>query len=123
MVRSENGEVVHRLVNLRKPVLRIPTLAIHLDRQEKFEFRFYNHSTTSNDSLLYYSKEAHLFPIAGLAAAELQRQGISTQTPASGEQSSQQEEDVESNFEPMKPLRDRHHPRLVSEISYFWLFN
>ena len=39
-------------------VLRIPTLAVHLDRQETFSF----------------NKETQLFPVAGLVAAELKRQ-------------------------------------------------
>lgn len=39
-------------------VLRVPTLAVHLDRQETFSF----------------NKETQLFPIAGLVAAELKRQ-------------------------------------------------
>lgn len=38
-------------------VLRVPTLAVHLDRQETFTF----------------NKETQLFPIAGLVAAELKR--------------------------------------------------
>ncbi|RMZ86169.1 hypothetical protein DV737_g91, partial [Chaetothyriales sp. CBS 132003] len=58
MVKDGSGNVVAKLVNIDKPILRIPTLAIHLDRQEKFEF----------------NKETQLFPIAGLVAAELKRQ-------------------------------------------------
>ena len=40
-------------------VLRVPTLAIHLDRQENFSF----------------NKETQLFPIAGLIAEELNKTG------------------------------------------------
>ena len=38
MVKSKAGDITQKLVHLRKPVLRISTLAIHLERQEKFEF-------------------------------------------------------------------------------------
>lgn len=32
IVRSKNGSFLHKLVKVKKPLLRIPTLAIHLDR-------------------------------------------------------------------------------------------
>ena len=78
-------------------VLRIPTLAIHLDRQEKFEF----------------SKETQLFPIAGLVAAELERQGSSTlnETGLEGVDSAANE------FSPLKAMTERHHPRIVELIA------
>jgi aspartyl aminopeptidase len=60
MVKSEKGEFVQKLVTFNEPILRIPTLAIHLDVQEPFAF----------------NKETQLLPIAGLVAAELQRQGV-----------------------------------------------
>ena len=77
------------------PVLRIPTLAIHLDRQEKFEF----------------NKEAQLFPIAGLVAAELNRTGKSDHTPSS----STTEE--KADYAPLKVTTERHHPYMVELIA------
>lgn len=79
-----------RLANML--VLRIPTLAIHLDRQENFAF----------------NKETQLFPIAGLIAAELNRNG-GTDTPdtdKSGEL-----------FSPLKSVTERHHSHFVDLIA------
>lgn len=78
-------------------VLRIPTLAIHLDRQEKFEF----------------NKEAQLFPIAGLVAAELERQGGSTPQETGSEGLGS----ADSDFSPLKTITDRHHSRLVELVA------
>ena len=99
MVKTENDELVQRLVNIRKPILRIPTLAIHLDRQEKFEF----------------NKETQLFPIAGMVAADLERQGLTASAdphPAPKENDSKN-----GSFEPLKSVNERHHPRLVDLIA------
>lgn len=82
-------------------VLRIPTLAIHLDRQEKFEF----------------NKEAQLFPIAGLVAAELNRQDT-TGTSAKPEPSDNgTEKEPEMPFKPLKVLTERHHPYIVELVA------
>ena len=82
--------------------MRIPNLAIHLDRQEAF---------TPN-------KETHLFPIAGLAAAELKRQDQLKQendeTQADERQRQQQQEEA---FTPLKAVKQRHHPYLVDLIA------
>lgn len=32
IVRASDGNFVHRLVKVKRPLLRVPTLAIHLDR-------------------------------------------------------------------------------------------
>ena len=32
IVKSANGSFLHKLVKVKKPLMRIPTLAIHLDR-------------------------------------------------------------------------------------------
>lgn len=32
ILKSSNGSFLHKLVKVKKPLLRIPTLAIHLDR-------------------------------------------------------------------------------------------
>lgn len=52
---KSTGNTVSKLVDLNKPLLKIPTLAIHLDRDvnQKFEF----------------NKETQLLPVAGLANA------------------------------------------------------
>ena len=73
-------------------VLRIPTLAIHLDRQETFAF----------------NKETQLFPIAGLIAAELNRTGEETKAP---------ESDKDGEFSPLKAVTERHHPYFVELIA------
>jgi aspartyl aminopeptidase len=80
-------------------VLRIPTLAVHLDRQETFSF----------------NKETQLYPIAGLVAAELSRAGESTgqikdETPKN-------EGESNKSFEPLQLLSERHHPRIVDLIA------
>lgn len=72
-------------------VLRIPTLAIHLDRQETFAF----------------NKETQLFPIAGLVAAELNRTGDAQSSAENGEDS----------FSPLKTATERHHPYFVELIA------
>lgn len=39
ILRGSNGSFVHKLVKVKRPLLRIPTLAIHLDRLANI---FYN---------------------------------------------------------------------------------
>lgn len=79
-------------------VLRIPTLAIHLDRQEKFEF----------------NKETQLFPIAGMVAAELDRQVKST-SDLKRDSANADEENI--SFSSLKPMTERHHPYLIELIA------
>lgn len=95
MVRGTDANVVQKLVHIKKPILRIPTLAVHLDRQETFSF----------------NKETQLFPIAGLVAAELRRQD-EKKAPAENE-----EEEQNKPFTPLKALTTRHHPHIVELIS------
>ncbi|KAF2022159.1 peptidase M18, aminopeptidase I [Aaosphaeria arxii CBS 175.79] len=93
MVKAKNDNIEQRLVKVERPILRIPTLAIHLDRQENFSF----------------NKETQLFPIAGLAAAELNRQGKTEET---------KEEEVKNGaFEPLATPTQRHHPYLVEIVA------
>ncbi|KAJ9612428.1 hypothetical protein H2200_004025 [Cladophialophora chaetospira] len=95
MVRGKDSNVVQKLVHVKKPILRIPTLAVHLDRQEKFEF----------------NKETQLFPIAGLVAAELKRQDSKkSKTEA-------EEEEQDKPFSPLKAITTRHHPHIVELIA------
>ncbi|KAI9656597.1 MAG: hypothetical protein M1821_004804 [Bathelium mastoideum] len=97
MVKGQNGGFQQKLVKISKPILRIPTLAVHLDRQENFSF----------------NKESQLFPIAGLAAAELNRRGEDKDY----EKLEKGDSDSSQPFEPLKAPTERHHPYLVELIA------
>ncbi|EUC34160.1 hypothetical protein COCCADRAFT_36117 [Bipolaris zeicola 26-R-13] len=96
MVRTKDGNIEQRLVKVDRPILRIPTLAIHLDRQENFQF----------------NKETQLFPITGLVAAELNRQGKTEET-----KEETKDADNEGSFEPLAAPTARHHPYIVDIIA------
>ena len=89
MCKDGKGSFVQKLVKIDRPLVRIPTLAIHLDRSSSFE----------------PNKENELFPILGLVAAELNRTGAKETTETEGE------------FQPLKVLSDRHHPYIVEIIA------
>ncbi|KAH0542575.1 hypothetical protein FGG08_003080 [Glutinoglossum americanum] len=91
MVKTKAGNFESKLIKVDRPILRIPTLAIHLDRQEAFSF----------------NKENQLFPIAGLIAAELNRKPAQPDIP----------KDSNAPFQPLKVLTERHHPAIVEEIA------
>lgn len=101
MVRTKEGTIEQRLVKVDRPILRVPTLAIHLDRQETFQF----------------NKETQLFPIAGLVAAELNRQGKTGD--AKEEDSVAKTDDAKENdqIEPLEGPLARHHPYIVDIIA------
>ena len=79
--------VTHRLVRLDKPILRIPTLAIHLDRSTNDGFKF--------------NQETEFRPIAGLVEETLNAP-VSTSTGTSKE---------------FNLLEGRHHSELLSLLS------
>ncbi|QLL33179.1 hypothetical protein HG536_0E00900 [Torulaspora globosa] len=81
------GDTVSKLVDLNKPLLKIPTLAIHLDRDvnQKFEF----------------NKETQLLPIAGLAKAD--------QTPS--------ESKDDATFSSLQSIVERHNEDLIKLIA------
>ncbi|EKD19112.1 uncharacterized protein L3040_007225 [Drepanopeziza brunnea f. sp. 'multigermtubi'] len=97
MVKDGKGNIVQKLVKVERPLLRIPTLAIHLDRSASFE----------------PNKETELFPIAGLVAAELNRTGVKEKKEVAQEE----EEEGEGDFKPLKVLSERHHPYVVEIIA------
>lgn len=96
MAKTKDGGIQQRLVKVDKPILRIPTLAIHLERQESFQF----------------NKETQLFPIAGMAAAELNRQG-----KAGNETKVEEKPETEGEFQPLQTPTQRHHPYIVDIIA------
>ncbi|KAG6131295.1 hypothetical protein E4U12_003803 [Claviceps purpurea] len=91
---TEGDKVVQKLVKIEKPLLRIPTLAIHLHRQTNFD----------------PNKESELFPIIGLATAELNKSA--DQDAAAAEKKT--EEEVS---EPLEKMSERHHPAVLDVIA------
>ena len=96
MVKTDDGKFMQKLIKIEQPILRIPNLAIHLDRQDPFTF----------------SKETQLLPIAGMVAEELKKQ-----LDAESISDAKDAEDSQMRFMPLKALDERHHPYLVSLIA------
>jgi aspartyl aminopeptidase len=96
MVKDGKGNYLQKLVKVDRPILRIPTLAIHLDRGTSFE----------------PNTETELFPIAGMVAAELNRTG-------SGAEDKKEDGKGASDkpFEPLQSATERHHTYLVEIIA------
>jgi aspartyl aminopeptidase len=100
MVRTADGSIIQRLVHIDRPILRIPTLAIHLDRQETFSF----------------NKETQLFPIAGLIAAELNRTSGGSKGRDVGHANGEETGNT-ADPTPLKAMAERHHPYLMELIA------
>ncbi|OAA55595.1 aspartyl aminopeptidase [Niveomyces insectorum RCEF 264] len=93
---------VQKLVKIDRPLLRIPTLAIHLDRSPEFN----------------PNKETELFPIAGLVAAELNKTAAQPQQERQQQQQQDDDGDNENKVAaPLKPMSERHHPALVDLVA------
>lgn len=102
IVKTKDGSFESRLVKVERPILRIPTLAIHLERQDNFQ----------------PNKETQMFPIAGLVAAELNRTG-KTETDQAAEKLAETtiNEETATSYEPMKLVTERHHPYIVEILA------
>jgi aspartyl aminopeptidase len=98
-VRDGKGNFVQKLVKVDRPILRIPTLAIHFGPQDKFET----------------NKETELFPIAGLVEAELNRTGSTGR--AKDDKIPSLEREADQEFQPLKAMSDRHHPYIIEIIA------
>lgn len=100
IIVKEGTRFVPKLVNINKPLLRIPTLAIHLNRgsADKFEF----------------NKETQLVPIAGLVEKALNKKSA-----AAAEKAEKQETDDEgeAEFDAFAPVAKRHEKSLVDLIA------
>jgi aspartyl aminopeptidase len=97
MVKGADGNMEMRLVRIKKPILRIPNLAVHFGGSVPFEF----------------NKESQLFPITGLVSAELNRTGKTAEETKKDEG----ENETEESFEPLKAPTHRHHPYLITLVS------
>ncbi|KAG5950603.1 hypothetical protein E4U53_004767 [Claviceps sorghi] len=99
----DGDNFVQKLVKIEKPLLRIPTLAIHLHRQSSFD----------------PNKESELFPIIGLATAELNKSAdeeaaAADAAPVADEGKEDKEDKV---FEPLATMAERHHPAVLDVIA------
>lgn len=92
MVRHADGSFQQKLLKVDKPILRIPTLAIHLDRTQNEAFKFNN--------------ETQLQPICGIVAAQLNQ-------PKKTDQQSDKET---GDSVGLLSMSDRHHPAILQLI-------
>ncbi|CCH58167.1 hypothetical protein TBLA_0A03690 [Henningerozyma blattae CBS 6284] len=93
---KSTGKHISKLVNLNKPLLKIPTLAIHLDRgvNEKFQF----------------NKESQLLPVGGLLKEDEKTQGKEKSHDCTGIDTSSKD----ATF--IKSIIERHHKDLLQLI-------
>ena len=102
MVKDGKGNYVRKLVKVDRPILRIPTLAIHLDREKSFD----------------PNTETELFPIAGLVAAELNRTGASADDKKEDGNDAARDKGASGEaFQPLQAVTERHHPYVVEIIA------
>lgn len=97
---SENGEYTGKLIKIDKPLLRIPTLAIHLDRDVNTKFEF--------------NKETKLLPIAGQVATQ-KKSDIDTQPKSCAD-----DPDLKltpEQFESVQSVVSRHNESLIELIA------
>ncbi|KAF7549861.1 hypothetical protein G7046_g8204 [Stylonectria norvegica] len=94
---KEGKNFVQKLIKVEKPLLRIPTLAIHLHRQSSFD----------------PNKETELFPIVGLATAELNK-GVKEEKSAEADKEKNEEDE---DFKPLAAMTKRHHPQVLDVIA------
>ncbi|KAK0668630.1 peptidase M18 [Cercophora samala] len=92
LVRVKEGEFEQRLVRVEKPIVRIPSLAIHLHRQSNFD----------------PNKEEEMVPIAGLVE-EILNKKADVEEKGEGE--------GEEEFEPLKAIDERHHSEFLKLIA------
>lgn len=96
IVASKDGQSFEsKLVHIARPILRIPTLAIHLNREV-------------NDKGFQFNKQTHLLPVIATAVAQ--------QLGSKGEKAAPAAKDGE-NAPASPPFTDLHHPVLVQLLA------
>ncbi|KAJ6787663.1 hypothetical protein PWT90_08819 [Aphanocladium album] len=92
----QGGSIVAKLVKVDKPLVRIPTLAIHLHRQSSFD----------------PNTETEMLPITALAEQQLNK------APANGgRRGTNDGDDGDEDFQPLADMVDRHHPAVLDIIA------
>ncbi|CAK7203555.1 hypothetical protein SEUCBS139899_006289 [Sporothrix eucalyptigena] len=100
LVRAGDGTIVQKLIKVERPILRIPTLAIHLDRSSEFN----------------PNKETELFPIAGLVSAELNKMAADEASVVTDSDDGTASSATAAP-PPLQPMTERHHPVLIDIIA------
>lgn len=90
VIIKQDDKFIPKLININKPLLKIPTLAIHLDRDVNTKFEF--------------NKETQLLPIAGLENAS--SSGCCDSNPLSNDE-----------FQSLNTVIQRHNKQLVDLIA------
>lgn len=110
-LHSDDPKFVSKLVKIDRPILRIPTLAIHLDR-------------TANDSFTF-NKETEFQPILGLvedalnatdAALDMKRSHSGTPHRPLAKDDSHGTEKSDDLFD-VANMEDKHHPKLLAVLA------
>ena len=107
LVRAGDGTIVQKLIKVERPILRIPTLAIHLDRSSNFD----------------PNKETELFPIAGLVSAELNKTAadaasiVTDSDDGTVSSAAATASSAATATGPLQPMTERHHPVLIDIIA------
>lgn len=110
-LHSDDPKFVSKLVKIDRPILRIPTLAIHLDR-------------TANDSFTF-NKETEFQPILGLvedalnatdAALGMKRSHSGTPHRPLAKDDSHETEKSDDLFN-VANMEDKHHPKLLAVLA------
>ena len=99
---NENGQFVPKLLKIDEPLLRIPTLAIHLDREVNTKFEF--------------NKETKLVPIAGQTSIDKNEK----ESSASASKSCADDPNLQltpDQFESVQNVISRHNKSLVELIA------
>ncbi|KAM3515182.1 hypothetical protein MY11210_001194 [Beauveria gryllotalpidicola] len=90
----EGRSIVPKLVKIERPLVRIPTLAIHLHRQSNFDPNL----------------ETEMLPITALAEQQLSK-------PPANAGRCAPNDDGDEDFEPLADMADRHHPAVLDVIA------
>ncbi|KAK6459112.1 aspartyl aminopeptidase [Scheffersomyces xylosifermentans] len=103
---SENEQYVPKLIKIDKPLLRIPTLAIHLNREVATKFEF--------------NKETKLVPIAGQVAMDKNEQAAKKKEDETKAHSCADDPELQltpEEFESVQNVISRHNQSLIELIA------